>query len=332
MYYLLMGGILRSAVVISGSYRKFPEELSQVMEEFRDLGVSVLSPQSSHILSSIDGFVSLKGDIVERIDTVINSDIVRAMRTVENGHLNAIVQSDALYVVAPQGYCGISTAFEMGWALAHEVPIYYDSKYVSDVQEPILKMYARPVASISSLVNSFDSIPKISPLISRYFLHQVQQTVTTERGMRTDLNVSVAVGSIIVDHSKKYRAEQQRDILLVKTHKWGGKFSIVGGRITIRENIKDAFLRTVQEQTGLESVISGDICSFDRLPNSGYYKPSESRLYVDKSVKVQNRRVTLDHRAQEYIWIPSHNALKELDIEPNARRTIEMYNDLTGAA
>ncbi len=50
------------AVAISGSYRKFPEQLAHDIEHFQDLGVNVLSPHSATIISSLDGFVLLQND------------------------------------------------------------------------------------------------------------------------------------------------------------------------------------------------------------------------------------------------------------------------------
>ncbi|MDP3947717.1 MAG: hypothetical protein Q8Q41_03450 [bacterium] len=31
-------------------------------------------------------------------------------------------------------------------------------------------------------------------------------------------------------------------------------------------------------------------------------------------------------RVQDYVWMPAKQALRDLDIEPNARHTVELYN------
>lgn len=308
-------------VAISGSYRKFPDELEKAIEAFRDFGVEVLSPKSSTIISSLDGFVSLEWDIVPDIKAVQDSDLAKAIRLVENSHLKAIQQSDALWILMPEGYLGIATAFEISWALAHNVPVFYDAKH--EFKEPIIKAYARPVQSIEHLVSNFESMPKVDPIATKYFLQRIHQTCT-----RGDHNANIAVGPVIVDYSKRYRKGQKRDILLVKTHKWDGRFSIVGERINPEENLQNAFQRAVLEQTKLSCIIDKDICTFDEIPNSGYYRTRTSRIFVDKVVKVRSRIVSLDHRAEDYLWIPPNIALEELDIEPNARKTIILYDKM----
>lgn len=133
------------SVTLSGSFRKFPEQLARDLEHFRDLDVTVLSPQSAVILSSIDGFVTLQNDPLSSFASFSEDSIPLAMRFIENSHLRAIQQSDALWLVLPQGYCGPATAFEIGWALAHHVPVYYHQQHRIDVTEPLIRAYATPV-------------------------------------------------------------------------------------------------------------------------------------------------------------------------------------------
>ena len=171
-------------ITISGSYRKFIDEVGLALESFRNAGVTVLSPKSASILSSVDGFVSLRGDPIPRIDLVADDRFIEAMTLIENSHLHAIQQSDALWVVLPTNYCGAATALEVGWALAHRVPVFFDARYS---------------------------------------------------------------------------------------------------------------------------------------------QPESNRIFIDHMVAVSSQQVRLDSRAQEYVWIPPTEALRELDIEPNARKTIETY-------
>ncbi len=136
----------------------------------------------------------------------------------------------------------------------------------------------------------------------------------------------IAVGAIIVDYSsKKYRSGQERNILMVKTHKWGGRFSIVGGKVQRKERLADALQREIKEETGLAAAIHESICTFDELKSSGYYIPDAHRVFTDNVVKVGHRRVILNDEAQEYVWMPPSAALWDLDLEPNARITVKQY-------
>jgi len=135
----------------------------------------------------------------------------------------------------------------------------------------------------------------------------------------------IAVGAIIVDCSRRYKKGQERDLLMVQTHKWQDRFSIVGGKVRRNERLAAALAREVMEETGLVSDIQESICTFDELKLSGYYIPGIHRVFTDNVVEVRRRRVTLNDEAQDSLWIPPTKALAELDIEPNARKTLELY-------
>jgi 8-oxo-dGTP pyrophosphatase MutT (NUDIX family) len=136
----------------------------------------------------------------------------------------------------------------------------------------------------------------------------------------------IAVGAIIVDDSgKKYRQGQEREVLMVKTHKWGGRFSIIGGKVQRNERLADALRREVKEETGLKAGIEESICTFDELKGSGYFVPGIHRVFTDNVVSVQSRKVTLNEEAEGYVWVPPSVAMSELDLEPNARKTLELY-------
>jgi NTP pyrophosphatase (non-canonical NTP hydrolase) len=44
---------------------------------------------------------------------------------IEQNHLTAIYEGDALYVVNPDGYIGPSTSLEIGWAMSFHKPIFF---------------------------------------------------------------------------------------------------------------------------------------------------------------------------------------------------------------
>jgi ADP-ribose pyrophosphatase YjhB (NUDIX family) len=137
----------------------------------------------------------------------------------------------------------------------------------------------------------------------------------------------VATGAIIEHQPRKTRSE--KEILLVKTHKWGNRYSIVGGKVRRNETLKDALLREVMEETKLFGEVGDHLCTFDEIKDSGYYQPGIQHIFVDNVVKVSSRRVRLNEEAQDYIWALPSEALAHLDIEPNARQTIEMYASLS---
>jgi hypothetical protein len=71
--------------------------------------------------------------------------------------------------------------------------------------------------------------------------------------------------------------------------------------------------------------VGAHICTFDQLKNSGYYRSGTQHIFVDKIVKVKSKRVVLNEEAQEYLWALPSEALQHIDIEPNAKQTVETY-------
>lgn len=101
-------------VTVSGSFRRAMGRVQDVVGEFADRGAFVLSPADPRIVDQFGDFV------------FVASDAVRHIRTVQGRHLAAISASDLLWLVAPEGYVGVSAAMEIGFAAARKVPVFSD--------------------------------------------------------------------------------------------------------------------------------------------------------------------------------------------------------------
>ena len=103
----------RSATVtISGSFRKFYPEITNAIDVFSEREIEILSPAKSKIVDPNAEFV------------IFESDETTDVRELEDRHLDAIRNSDALYIVNPGGYVGNSAILEIGYAIALKIPIY----------------------------------------------------------------------------------------------------------------------------------------------------------------------------------------------------------------
>lgn len=97
-------------VVLCGSYHKDQAGLLRAYRELVDTHCQVLSP---HTLDFDDeAFVR---------DTVTQD---MPARILEDYHLMSIRQADFVWLHAPEGYVGLSAAFEIGYALAHHIPVF----------------------------------------------------------------------------------------------------------------------------------------------------------------------------------------------------------------
>ncbi len=116
-------------VTVSGSFRRYDDELNQTILAMRAYGLNVLSPNSGSVESIDKGFAYLHGDPS------------RDKRWTEDRHLEGIRESDFLWILNRDGYLGVSTAFEMGFARASGVPIYA----AASLQHEPIGSYAEPL-------------------------------------------------------------------------------------------------------------------------------------------------------------------------------------------
>ena len=119
-------------VSVSGSFNRFLPQVQESVREFTDHDAIVLSPQDPRPVETFDTFL------------FVASDVRRTIKGTQNRHLAAIRSSDFLWLVCPGGYVGSSASMEIGFAVAHGVPIYATERpkditlrqYVSIAKQP----------------------------------------------------------------------------------------------------------------------------------------------------------------------------------------------------
>jgi nucleoside 2-deoxyribosyltransferase len=101
-------------VVIAGTFRRSSRTLKQQYYELIETNCQVLSPRSLDFDAA--EFVRAKSE--SRLDT----------RAIEDNHLASIEEADFLWLHAPDGYVGLSGAFEIGYAQANNIPVFSKSR------------------------------------------------------------------------------------------------------------------------------------------------------------------------------------------------------------
>ena len=119
---------------VSGSFRRHMPAINEAVMELVEFGVDVLSPADPRVVDQIGEFV------------FVASDRVRSVKMVEDRHLECIGASDFLWLVAPDGYVGQSASMELGYAIAHGIPILCRGKPTDGT----LEKYVRQVPSIGA--------------------------------------------------------------------------------------------------------------------------------------------------------------------------------------
>lgn len=114
------------------------------------------------------------------------------------------------------------------------------------------------------------------------------------------------------------------EILLIKTHKWWGKYAVPGGKIELGETMEQTARREALEETGLKvfnlKFIHNEEMIFDKL----FFK-KKHYIFIDFSCQTKSSKVKLNDEAEDYVWIAPEEAIKLRNIEPYARKTINIY-------
>ena len=157
------------SVVISGSFRRYFDGISETVKTFEALGIEVLSPKASKVINPGEEFA------------VLESDDTSDPQTLEQRHLDAITTADALYLYDPDGYIGDSSKMELGWANALGKPVFCREL----VADSTLKFFCGNVATpkeVKAALTSRSPLETINPRSSMVVLQQYIHDMVVRRG------------------------------------------------------------------------------------------------------------------------------------------------------
>jgi len=123
-------------VTVSGSFHRFMKEVTEDVEEFKGLGMTVMSPKEPYVVGEMGDFI------------FVASDLVKSIHLVQNRHLDSITASNFLWLVNPGGYVGLSAAMEIGYAVAFQVPVFT----LFEPKDMTLKQYVTVVGSLKEAI------------------------------------------------------------------------------------------------------------------------------------------------------------------------------------
>jgi len=290
--------------VLHGSFRKHFELIKEAHRIFTDAGIEVLAPKLSDITSFESDFAFLEGE---------KGQDPRMIELLYLHHLKRLGEGGFSYFVNPEGYVGKTASYELGIAQTTNISCFFLNQ-PDDHPAYIHRNAIWTPENLASFISKQHQLPELKVKRNEKEIHRLWEDLIVPGSV-------VATGGII-----EYDAGRKgKEILLVKTHKWGDRYSIVGGKVRRNERLDSALLREVKEETGLYAKVGKHLCTFDQIKNSGYYRSGIQHIFVDNVVHVNSKRVQLNDEAQDYVWLPAEVALKELPIEPNARHTLELY-------
>lgn len=289
--------------VIHGSFSKHFDEVQRVHKLFSQAGIEVLAPKNSELVTQTNGFALFK-DETEHDPRLVELQYLHKIKQLGNNGFS--------YFVNPDGYLGKSTAYELGIAQLTNTRCFFMEK-LADHPAYVHKNAVFSPENLVSYILRNDTLPNLKIRRDEKKMHALWEDLMVPGSV-------VATGAIIERDVK-----DKKEILLVKTHKWGGRYSIIGGKVRRNERLSDALLREVFEETRLKGDVGQHIVTFDQIRNSGYYKKSIQHIFVDNIVKVKSKKVILNEESQDFLWVEPKEALSQLDIEPNAKHTLQIY-------
>jgi len=114
------------------------------------------------------------------------------------------------------------------------------------------------------------------------------------------------------------------EVLIVRSSKWGEKFTVPGGHVELGERAEEAIKREVKEETGLDVEPVSLLLVQEAIYPENYIK-HEHFIFMDYICMTKTSEVKLDGRElQGYLWVNPTNAL-ELDLEEYTRRFVSKY-------
>jgi len=133
-----------------------------------------------------------------------------------------------------------------------------------------------------------------------------------ERPLRSARPIAT-VGALIEDGEGR--------VLLVKTHKWGHRWGIPGGKIERGEASEDALRREIFEETGLEIEKPRFILVQDCIDSDEFYQPQHF-LLLNYVARCKPGEVSLNEEAQEFLWVSPSEAMS-MDLNRPTRLLLE---------
>ncbi len=95
---------------------------------------------------------------------------------------------------------------------------------------------------------------------------------------------------------------EKNRLLIVKTHKWKGNYTIPGGHVELGERLEEAVKREIREETGLEMTRADFLCHQQFIYDDSFWEKRHF-IFFDFVCRVEKGEVQLNEEAQEYAWV-----------------------------
>lgn len=111
-------------------------------------------------------------------------------------------------------------------------------------------------------------------------------------------------------------------LLLVKSHKWPGKYVVPGGHVELGERLEEAAIREAKEETGLD-IYSLQFVNFQQFIHDPAFWKHKHFIFFDFLCRTDSIEVKLNDEAQEHVWVTLEAAL-HLPLDSYTLTSVEM--------
>ncbi len=111
------------------------------------------------------------------------------------------------------------------------------------------------------------------------------------------------------------------EMLLLKSHKWPGKYVVPGGHVELGERIEEAAVREAKEETGLD-IYDLKFVNFQQFIYDPSFWKHRHFIFFDYACRTDSAEVVLNDEAQEHFWVRPEAAL-HLQLDSYTRTSVE---------
>ncbi|HQV63007.1 MAG TPA: NUDIX domain-containing protein [Anaerolineales bacterium] len=111
------------------------------------------------------------------------------------------------------------------------------------------------------------------------------------------------------------------EMLLLKSHKFPGKYVVPGGHVELGERIEDAAVREAKEETGLD-IYDLKFINFQQFIYDPSFWKKRHFIFFDYACKTDSLTVELNDEAEEHVWVKLEAAL-HLPLDSYTRTSVE---------
>lgn len=261
--------------------------------------------------------------LFERVRDLLNLLHIRDMdvyllSTIQSGLLTSVVEAQGLKPLIKRIYGGAADKKQvMPKLLVHEDLKPDETLYIGDTVHDIETAHASGVIAGAAMYgytdydlleaarpdHRFNSVDDVIRMLDKDYLREhVKQVIPT-------------VGGLLVNDNG--------EVLLNRTRKWGGRYGLPGGKIEYGEFMEEAYFREIAEETGIHLENAVWITTLDSVESDEFYEPRHFILVNYLSRVHGQPQLKKNYEALELGWYSVNDAF-DLNLNLPTRKVLEL--------